>query len=402
MVKSPHMATDLAPEEAFSVLRSVEPSRANARLYDYLRWKYGGAEPIFERNGVTFPLAVYPAPAAQQRDPESVLIQPVSNRFPPDETLLKEPMMRELIQRAGRPAQNLATFAMRELVVGERVRMSCQMGQYFDMIDTCDALEWEILRAAPSLKSSTERAYKLFDNRLPFRKALHGSVANPVRDGACRSVAISLNALIAFYRNDSVYLMLRKRSEQVAVHAGLIHVVPSFMFQPASSAITQEYSLLHSIYREYLEELFDRPDPKPDETDPDYFFGDPHFKELQGMLESGQTEWYFTGVAVNLLNLRPDICTVLLIKDDQWYHRHAPDQAPQDQQFRLNIEFATHLERAETEQALIGNLPLKASDIEMAEYLEVTPKSMTPCGAFALWAGVDLLRSLPEVRMRLK
>jgi hypothetical protein len=286
--------------------------------------------------------------------------------------------------------------------VGERVRMSCQMGQYFDMIDTCDALEWEILRAAPSLKSSTERAFRQFDRRLPLRTELHRRVANPVRDGANRSVAVSLAALIAFYRDDAVYLMMRKRSRDVAVHASLIHAIPSFMFQPASVALDQEYSLLHNISREYLEELFDRPDPKEGEQNPDYFFGDPHFKELRGMLESGQAEWYFTGVAVNLLSLRPEICTVLLIKDDQWYHRHTDKAPTKDQEFQLNIEFAHNFQEIDNSVPLVGNIPLKRTDEEISDYLDVAPRTMVPCGAFAFWSAVDLLRKLPDVAARIR
>src|SRR5262249_18800431 len=154
----------------------------------------------------------------------------------------------------------------------------------------------------------------------------------------------------------------RKRSENVAVHAGLIHVIPSFMFQPATPTIGREYSLQHNIFREYLEELFDRPDPAHGETDPDYFLQDPLLLELRELLKTGQAEWYFTGVAVNLLNLRPDICTLLLIKDHSWYRRHADPTARQDQRFQLNVEFATNFQEVASPVALVGNIPLKATD----------------------------------------
>jgi hypothetical protein len=400
MVVPTQIATDMTPKQALTRLKSIEPGRGNPRLYEYLRWKYEG-EPIFERDGFIFPVTAYPASRSQQSDPESALIRPISEGFPTDNELLKAPLMRELVQRAGKPAQNLPTFAMQELLVGARVQMRCQMGRYFDMIDTCDALEWEILRAASSLKTSSTQAYKLFDKRLPLRSRLHAQVSNPVRSGACRSLAISLNALVAFYQDDGVYLMLRKRSEQVAVHAGLIHVIPSFMFQPATPAIGHEFSLRHNIYREYLEELFDRPDPQQGESDPDYFAHDPLLIELSHMLETGRAEWYYTGVAVNLLNLRPDICTVLLIKDDLWYRRHADPTVSENQRFQLNVEFAPRFQDVRSPAAFVGNIPLKATDREMTEHVTIEPRTMTPCGAFAFWAGVDLLRTLPEVQTRI-
>lgn len=390
----------IRPEEAVEVLKSVEGARERPVLYDFLKWKYRD-EPIFERGGVTFPLAFYPAPSAQRRDAESALIRPLKRRFPPVESLHGDSTMRDLIRAAGRPAENLSTFAMQELVVGDRIEMGCQLGKYFDMIDTCDALEWEILRASSSLKVASEAAFRKFEGRLPLRNKLHALVPNPVRSGQHRSVAVSLSALIAFYQDDGVYLMMRKRSEQVAVHAGLLHVIPSFMFQPATVEYDTEYSILHNIFREYLEEMYNRPDPKVDETDPNYFFNDPPLQELRHMLATDQAELFYSGIAVNLLSLRPEICTLLLIKDDQWYRRHASRDTDERQRFHLNLEFAHNFQEVVNNVALVGNIPLKATDEEILEYIEVSPWTMVPCGAFAFWAGVDLLRSMPDVQARI-
>ncbi len=38
--------------------------------------------------------------------------------------------------------------------------------------------------------------------------------------------------------------------------------------------------------------------------------------------EEKTAELHFTGVAINLLNLRPEICTLLLIKTDDWIKNH--------------------------------------------------------------------------------
>lgn len=393
------MISEMTNIEAVARLRAMDRGRKNANLYDFLRWKYRD-EPIFERGGMRFPVAAYRAAPEQERDPESALLRPL-NRTVRHGDLIGARTMRELIARAGRPAMNLPTFAMGEIISGERVAMGSELGTYFDMIDTCDALELEILEASHSLRTTSERAFKLFDSRLPLRVRLHEHVSNPVRSGAFRSVAISLNALIAFYQDDGVYLMLRKRSEQVAVHAGLLHVIPSFMFQPASADAEREYSLLHNIEREYLEELFDAPDPVAGEMNPEYFYGDPRLSELRELLATGKAAWFLTGIGVNLLNLRPDICTVLLIKDEEWYRRHTSGAQHDAERFRLNVEYAAALQETKSTSAVVGNIPLRATDEAMSESITVTPWNIAPCGAFAFWAGVDLLRSLPEVRERI-
>jgi len=40
---------------------------------------------------------------------------------------------------------------------------------------------------------------------------------------------------------------------------------------------------------------------------------------LTGMLESGAARLLYTGIAVNLLALRPEICTLLVIDDPSWF-----------------------------------------------------------------------------------
>jgi hypothetical protein len=78
---------------------------------------------------------------------------------------------------------------------------------------------------------------------------------------------------------------------------------------------------------------------------------------------------YLSGVAVNLLNLRPEICTLLVIDDP----------GP----LTPNHEFLPGLAR----------VPV-ASDASLIRALHLHPGSITPPGAAALFLGTRLLRSL--------
>jgi hypothetical protein len=78
------------------------------------------------------------------------------------------------------------------------------------------------------------------------------------------------------------------------------------------------------VYREYLEELFSREEVKTSRSviSYDYFYGDRNLAYLRSLIESGSARLYFTGLAVNLLTLRVDICTLLHIRDYDWFANH--------------------------------------------------------------------------------
>ncbi len=387
------------PEESMGHIRQTLEALRNEHLLPYLRWKYSATDPLFERAGYTYPITVYRAPPSQRDDIESVLIRPV-RAATQNNGLVVDSEYRQMIERASKPLMNLPTFTMRELVASpERLGMRCEMGRYFDMIDTCDDLEWEMLKQSSTLRSSGNRALQNFDERLTLRHTVHEMVQNPARDGAFRSVAVSLSCVIAFHHGGKCYLMIRKRSADVAVHPNLLHVVPSFMFQPTSDAVQDvEYSIQHQIFREYLEEVFNRPDPKEEgENDPHYFEDDERLCYLQDLLAHGQARFYFTGVAVNLLSLRPEICTVLHITSEEWYARHNPPQAPRKWEFHLNGEFVStgFKEQQQNDRVpLVGNISVEPADEAILEQIDVSPLAVVPCGAAAFWLAVDLVREL--------
>jgi transcriptional regulator with XRE-family HTH domain len=399
---SPPLAPDATPSPR-ERLRRADAAREDARLSEYLAWKYADA-PIYRRGADTFPVAVFPAPEPQIRDPESALLPPLRTRIPRPSQLLADASFRQVLADDGRPLHNLSMYAMRQLVTTPTLGLRCELGAYFGMIDTCDALEWELLTTAPTLTGATPADFEAFDRRQQLRAQLHALVADPVRDGAWRSPGISISTLIAYYHKGAVYLMLRKRSRNVALHAGLYHTVPSFMFQPATVFMEDDFAVAHNIYREYLEELFNRPDPVEGEMRHDYFYDDPRLLYLRSLMESGKAELFFTGVTVNLMSLRPDICTVLLIKSEEWYQRHALAPSTPDEKFKLNDEFAGayhELDHRDNPVPLVGLIPLRLDDEDQREKIDVTSLTTVPCGAAAFWMAVDLLRSLPDVQARI-
>jgi hypothetical protein len=232
----------------------------NPELYRFLRWKYQD-EPILERGQHVYPVAAYAAPEAQIRRPDSILLtfQPETE----DEGLVADATYRTMRQEAGSKLEDLPTFTMQELLIQPtQLGITCAVGTYFQALDTCDALEWELLSQITTLRGSDESAYRQFDRQLSLRWALHSQVAHPVRLGAYRSAALAVSALLVYTREGRLHLVLQRRpASSAAVHANQWHVIPSGMFQPFTRYLMEEFSLIHTIYREYLEELFDYPEP---------------------------------------------------------------------------------------------------------------------------------------------
>jgi hypothetical protein len=286
--------------EAIAHLDHAQRSMLNPHLYRFLKWKYRDEE-VLERCGEIYPVAVFHAPE-QRTSLDSVLLD-LEERYPDDEELNpRDARYRTLLRlRAGSRLFDGDTFAMKELVVRSgHIGLRCQLGSYFKCLDTCDSLEWEILSQAQQLQQSDDQSFAAFDQRLPLRSQLHGKVTNPVRDGAFRSAAIAISTLIAYKDRKQTYLWVKQRSQAgVAVHRELFHVLPSFMFQPTADNTQQEYSVTHNVFREYLEEIFNRCEPEDAQRDSNYLYRDPCLKYLQKLILAGRAGLYLSGIAVN-------------------------------------------------------------------------------------------------------
>jgi hypothetical protein len=392
IVEETTMLADDLPEA--QIRHAQDAFKNHPLLHQFLKWKYQG-EPILERCGEVYPVAVYPASKSQSRFPDSVLLSLDERRTPDQDNLVQDSTLRQLVAQIGRAMlQNRATFTMKELVIDRdqsgsmtQVGLKCGLGTYFKALDTCDSLEWEILSKITNLSDSSNKAFEQFDSQLALRSALHTKVANPVRYGSCRSAAIAISTLVAYNDAGTYNLWVKLRSANaVAVHANLIHVIPSFMFQPATDYLKEEFSVKHNIYREYLEEVFNEPEPQEGEAGHwRYFYDDPRLRYLRRLLYAQKAELYFSGVAVNLLNLRPEICTVLLIRSSAWCN---------SQKFHFNLEWASALNQENNQENVIARVPYKARDEELMQEAPLHANKMVSPGAAAFWLGIDVLRNV--------
>ncbi|BAZ90683.1 hypothetical protein NIES932_21850 [Raphidiopsis curvata NIES-932] len=113
-------------------------------------------------------------------------------------------------------------------------------------------------------------------------------------------------------------LALRQRSGQVADGPGQYHIVPSMVFQPTGTDPfdPDSYNVEKTILREVAEELFNY---EEGDFDP---LSHPEIADLKTLLDQGGATLKITGIAMDLLCLRPELLTLLCIQDSTWFERH--------------------------------------------------------------------------------
>jgi hypothetical protein len=153
-----------------------------------------------------------------------------------------------------------------------------------------------------------------------------------VADGRRRSSALGVSTLtIVRVRNrsfDGYKMFLSPRSRTVATQRRRYHVVPSGMFQPfipsESPDLLQDRSRCSrrrsvSSWKSSMASRSWR--PATARVDPQAIYRRREARLLSDMLEHGTAALLYTGVGVNLLALRHEVCTVLVIDDPGWYER---------------------------------------------------------------------------------
>jgi hypothetical protein len=223
-----------------------------------------------------------------------------------------------------------------------RLRIDSGIGRYFNNVASSHSLEDEIVSA------SLQNSGLLSVEHLPRRSWLHERVSDPVIDGGHRCAAIGGSTLVVYANEKGSYSMIvRERSPQIVAHPFRYHVVPSFMVAPllGDACLAQEFDFDLNLRREYLEELYREEDLEVGEgqLDPRFFCSNRALRKLDELLHDGRAQLLYTGTVVNLLYLRPEICTLLLIRDPQWWREEGTMSAGRFLRFNPH-EFLMELE----------------------------------------------------------
>lgn len=344
-------------------------ARDYQNMTDYLRHLYQ-CQP-FARGDIEHPVLVYYPDDAQIHDVDSLLDpwrpQPEARDFAQyDYSYLHD------LQNSKPGLRNGMTFTLKEIREGP-LRLRGATGRYYDMLATCAALERE-------LRAAVAEGWM----RAPARATYHRTVppVDALRRGLKRSAAIGIGTLTVFNDNGEYKAILARRSEKTAYDSGMYHVLPAMMFGPTTAdfADPREWSARHQVLREVLEELFNMPElHQPARWD--FFFDHPALRYLQALFERGAAQLYATGIILNLLTLRPEISTLLLIHDPAWYRRVT---APAS-----DIRLAT---ADETVRGSVVSAPISSDAAFLARFPPELHLRMPAQATATLWLGIDLAR----------
>lgn len=349
----------------------------NPALYEFLMYKYPNY-PFLKRNGHVFPVVVFPQNSlsfnlvSDRYDKIGTIYSPKYRRF-------KDSYEREIrkidVEKRDKEYSEVNTYTMHEFDDKNGI-LRCGVGRYEDVLDSCDVLEYELL----SILTRGYRTPKIIDRKTSLRNKLSSLVADPIRHGKERVCGLGISCLLVFKKNkiDLEMLLLRRSDKTVGIHSGLIHVIPSGMFQSIGN-LEMDLNAKDNVLKEYLEELFNISDiptaGKPLDIHTYIQYHKP-IVYLEKLLKQGSAILTVTGLAVSLLNLRPEVCLLLLINDPEWWKTHTSIKADE---FKFNDE-------------VLKNLRLSYSDNDMDFLNTVNPEIMIPPGAAAFWLGIDKLR----------
>ena len=242
-------------------------------------------------------------------------------------------------------------------------------GWYYDNILTQYAMEWELKKA---LLRGGASAVEGLNTRgtLPLREAVEGQ-ANPILSGNGRCASITISTLMVFNRRcGGFFCLIRRRSAHVGVSPGMLHVVPAGMFEAKNSL--DDWSISTNVWRELLEEVYGEEEQQRTGSAefPDYMMRKQPIPLLEEMLIDGSAEFSITGLCCDLLNLRPEVCTVLFIKDHKFLEQRS---------MRLNWEYEP--------EGPAGTFAVPWSDIDQVIARAAEGGSMVASGAVCLGLG---------------
>lgn len=365
--------------------RDAQQGRLNPALTDFLESYYPYS--LLRAGDLSYPTFVLKSSVSQQQNPESILGK--LTEATREDFIVYDKVYLEILKRQGKRMYNGRTYVMDVLEQDNEHRLNCSLGYYYDAMATCDVFEWEILPHFSDrerfLQQRSTDIFKDIGRQLKLRNQYAEQVCDPVRDGRGRSGMLSISTLIVFHDGKTYRAFLRMRSGKTAAHSDLYHVVPSFIFQPVTGFLREEYSTRHNIFREYLEEVFGVPETEhvSGEIVFDYFYDHARLRQLRKLLNSGGAELFLTGYAMNMLNLRPEICTLLLIRDTSWLK----------QKIVSNWEFLTQEQVYEQRQEVIIPIDVLQSERKIVSDLLSLPGTFVPPGAAAFWLGVERTQS---------
>lgn len=280
------------------------------------------------------------------------------------------------------------TFALSE--IKEDLSIEYYASDYFSGIDTSEVLKWELSKtideaSRKNLENESQIINFVLEN-LPYRRKIEQETSGNLLSGQGRIATLGVSMLFVYKdKDEKYYYTIGMRSAQgVAVQPGFYHIAPAGMFQTEANLtmlvdkgeLVEETSPKKRILCEFLEEIYGLEEYKEPKKTLAEMQENIYIQEVEKLIEKGEANFLFSGIAFDLINLRPELCFVLLVRN---YSQILVENIAGNDEYvnkRVLKKPITHLEQT-------GDLP---------EYLK--PEVVVAAGAAAIFEGYKLIKEL--------
>lgn len=192
-------------------------------------------------------------------------------------------------------------------------KLSLGYMRYFDMIDVGEQIAHELALAQIDGDGRLKSDAPSWD-RLPLRRLIRDPL-----DLRAYPLMLSVSTLtIRQSRAGATFLLLRRGTGKVAIAGGMLSVMPTGVFQPASIMPTDdpdERDMWCNMMREYSEEFLGNPEHDGN-GDPICYTEQEPFRSLNAARDAGKIRVACLGVGLDALNYVGDVLTVAVFDAD--------------------------------------------------------------------------------------
>lgn len=219
----------------------------------------------------------------------------------------------QAVRAIARPTlfENRASYRLLDVSFDDSgARMVFGSTTYFDMVDVCEVLAHETAAAWVSHCGAS----RITLDDLPFRRRV-GDLFAP----RSRPILPSINTLtIRRAPEGDTFFLHRRGSNQVTLAAGLTHIIPAGVFQPAAIGqvnVSRDFSLWRNMIREFSEEFLDAPEHDGSSGTPVDYDIEP-LRTLTEARTAGKVRAWCFGVGFDPLAPAGEILTAVVIDSD--------------------------------------------------------------------------------------
>lgn len=194
---------------------------------------------------------------------------------------------------------------------------------YFKALFNCDKYFYSMISLYSGLNEHQIKQYKDHEVTKQWISQLSDIILENNYDNIEASIGCSC---LLVYNTPKGYQTLIAKKHPNANGAQDSHVIPACMFQPMGISPLQfeeEIDIEMQIIREISEEIFCYPERK--DIHPDMYYEEVkshhQISHLLDLMDKGRAKIYITGLYLDLFRLRPEILTMLVVDDVEWYQK---------------------------------------------------------------------------------